>query len=741
MKVLHLISGGDKGGAKTHVFTLLLALQEEIDVTVICVMDGVFYQEIQKMPIPSILMKQKYRNDLTIINRLVKHIRKERYNIIHAHGARANFISMFLRPFIKVPIITTVHSDYKLDFTENLYKKYIYTSLNMVALKFADYYISVSENFKRMLVSRGFQEDKVYTVYNTIDFDKNIEYKNKEDFLKEYNIEAKGKLLVGIIGRFDLVKGHEVFINSAAEVIKHNKNILFLLAGEGVEEHNLRYQVKKLGIEENIKFTGFVEDIFSFINAIDINVLSSYSESFPYVLLEGALMKKATVSTSVGGITDLIHEGKTGLLSQAGNDKELASKILKLINDKHLREELGNNIYNYAKENFSKESMKHRHLEIYNNILNRQKEDNKAFDMVLSGYYGFDNSGDDALLKAVIDNVRKEKPDTKILVLSKKPKETMEEHNVYSINRYDFFAIIQYLKRARLFVYGGGSLIQDITSTQSLIYYTFLLKFAKHYGLKLMVYGNGIGPITKKHNISRAKKALSICDYISLREPESLEEVKRLGVNLDKVSVKLSVDPVFTIEVETGKDMKKVFDNENIDVSKAYFAVSCRTWRYNDVNFTTKMAKIIDEKSIKYNLIPIYVPMHPNDYSILKEIISKSDVEHVLLSKVYDVGQLMSIISITKFTMSMRLHTLIYAVSTGVPIIGLVYDPKVKFFVKYANEETYVDTSDLDEHALGNMIDYIQNNYHIIRERILKESVRLKALSGEDAKAAVLLLK
>lgn len=741
MKVLHLISGGDKGGAKTHVFTLLLALQEEIDVTVICVMDGVFYQEIQTMPIPSILMKQKYRNDLTIIKRLVKHIRSEGYNLIHAHGARANFISMFLRPFIKIPIITTVHSDYKLDFTDSLYKKYIYTSLNILALKFSDYYIAVSDNFKKMLISRGFQSNKIYTVYNTIDFDKHVEFESKKTFLDKYEIDFNGKILVGIIGRFDLVKGHEVFINAAYEILKINKNIIFFLAGEGPEENNLRQQAKRLNIEKSIVFTGFLEDIFSLINAIDINVLSSYSESFPYVLLEGALMKKPTVSTAVGGIVDLIHEGETGLLAQPGNYKELAEKILLFINNEGLRQELGNNIYNYAKANFSRESMKRVHIEIYKDILSRQKEDNKIFDIVLSGYYGFDNSGDDALLKAVIDTIRKEKPDIKILVLSKKPKETMEEHNVFSINRYDFLAIFQYIKRARLFVYGGGSLIQDITSTQSLIYYTFLLRLAKYYGLKLMVYANGIGPITKRYNISRAKKALSICDYISLREPQSLEEVKRLGVDVNKVTVKLSVDPVFTIENVNDKSIEDILKNENIDLSKDYFVVSCRTWKYNESNFTDKMANIIDKINKKYNIIPLYIPMHPNDNIILKEIISKSKSSHVILSKIYEVSQLLSIVSFTKFVMSMRLHTLIYGVSTGVPIIGLVYDPKVKFFVEYVKEKTHVDTSNLDIDNLMQMVDYIQSNYTIVKDRIYKESLKLKKLSGDDAKAAVLLLK
>jgi len=744
MKVLHLISGGDKGGAKTHVFTLLSALMEDIDVTVACFMEGVFYQEIQETDIPSILIKQKYRNDLTVIRALAKHIRDKRYNLIHAHGARANFIVMVLRPFVNIPIVTTIHSDYLLDFTDGWYKKHVYTRLNSFALGYADYYIAVSDSFKEMLTDRGFEPDNIYTVYNTIDFESAKEYRPKSEFLAAYGIQAMGKTLVGIVGRFDKVKGHSVFINAAAKVLERDKNVLFLLAGEGPEEHALRAQAKKLGIEDNVVFLGYVNDIFSFINAIDINVASSYSESFPYMLLEGALMKKPTVSTAVGGIVDLIFENETGLLAESGDYQALSEKILTFIGDKALREKLGANLYNYAREKFSKESMKLRHLEIYNDILSRQKAKNEIFDIVLSGYYGYDNSGDDALLKAIVGSLRAEYSGAKILVLSKKPAQTMDihkEHDIFSINRYDVYAIYKYMKRARLFIYGGGSLIQDITSTQSLVYYTWLLRLAKFFGLKLMIYGNGIGPLIKKSNMRRAKKALASCDYISLRDPESMQVIEDLGLDIAKTPVKVSVDPVFAIDSCAPGDIAAILADENIKPDVQYFGVSCRVWKYNEPNFVSKMAKVIEEKSRLHGLVPVYIPLHPTDYNILREIAAKAAVPNsIMLRKVYEVEELMGICAGLRFVISMRLHTLVYAVAVGVPIIGLSYDPKVSRFVAYANQTTSLDTADLDEIALGEMIDDIQGNYRKYKDDILTEAMRLKALSDMDAKLAIELL-
>lgn len=741
VKVLHLISGGDKGGAKTHVFTLLSALMEDIEINVICFMEGIFYQEIKNMPIPSMLIKQRYRNDLTILTKLIKHIRTNRYDIIHAHGARANFIASLLRPFVKIPMITTVHSDYRMDFTQNIYKKMVFTELNAVSLRFLDYYIAVSNSFKDMLVERKFNKDKIYTVYNAIDFNMEVSYMPKGEFLKLHDLteKAENKTIIGIIGRFDKVKGHEVFIKSAFEILKTNSNVLFLLAGEGADQNNLKNLTKTLGIQEHIVFMGFIDDIFSFINAIDINVMSSYSESFPYVILEGGFMKKATVSTAVGGIPDLIKEGETGFLAQAGNHVELSEKILKFINDETLRDKLGLNLYNYAKENFSRESMKNRHIEIYKDVLTQHKKENKMFDIMLSGYYGFSNSGDEALLSAIIQSLRSEKEDVSIIVLSKMPSETAKKHNVFSINRNNFLHILKYIKRCKLFVNGGGSLIQDITSTHSLIYYTMLMFSAKHYGLKVMLYANGIGPITRKYNIKTAFKALKICDYISLREPESIKELKLLGLNADE-SI-LSSDPALVLQQVDKECIDQIFYNEKIDTTKKYFGITVRQWKSNDANFTSKLSKAISKISVTNNVIPLFIPMQfPNDYNISKEIISKLDVPFAILNNDYDVSELMGVISKTEMVIAMRLHTLIYASSVSVPIVGIVYDPKIKSFMEYLNLKTYVNCDDIEEDKIVEMANEIFLHLDENKKFIEEKATELKDLSKHDAKVAISLL-
>jgi len=740
MKVLHLISGGDKGGAKTHVFALLSALKEDIDVTIACFMEGVFYQEIKDMPINSILIKQKFRYDMSVIKELVALIRKEQFHLIHSHGARANFIAMILKRHIGIPIISTVHSDYRLDFTQNLYKKLFFTELNAVSLRFMDYYIAVSDNFKKMLVERNFKDNLIYPVYNAIDFNQKVEIRDKKTFLEEYGVDYEGKILVGIIGRFDYVKGHDIFIKACAEVLKENKNVLFLLAGEGDEEENLKKSARQLGIENNVVFLGFIKEIYSFINAIDVNVLSSYSESFPYVLLEGAFMKKATVSTAVGGIPDLIISDKTGYLAEPANPQDLGKQILKMVNDDEKRIELGNGLYDYAKSNFSRDSLKNRHLEIYNDVLKREKEKNKLFDVVLSGYYGFSNSGDEAILEAIISRLKEEKEDIKILVLSKQPKETTEKYGVFSLYRYNFPKVIKYLKSVRVFINGGGSLIQDITSTNSLVYYTFLMNSAKNLGLKVMLYANGIGPITKKINVERSRKALNRCDYITLRDPDSLKELEDMGVT--DVPISLSADATLNTKKISDEEVKEIFRKEDIDINGKYFGLSFRQWKYNDPEFVRKISEIVKYVNKTYGLTPLFIPMQfPNDQTISNEIISMSGVKSYMLKREYGVKELLGIISCTEFVISMRLHTLIYSVSVNVPIIGIIYDPKIKSFMDYVNQNKYIDTKNIEVDKIIEMINDIEVDTDNIKNTLEEEVLKLKKLCYQDPKIAISLLE
>ncbi|HCC07295.1 MAG TPA: glycosyltransferase family 1 protein [Clostridiales bacterium] len=370
MKVLHIISGGDSGGAKSHLITLSKELRKQIDMKILCFFAGDFYNEAKKIGLPVELLNQKSRYDLSVIKKIIKIIKDEKYDIVHCHGSRANWFIFLAKPFIKVPLITTVHSDYKKDFEGvNLYRYLVYTGLNRLALRFFDYYIGVSPEFKKMLVNRGFVENKVFSIYNGVDFDEKLDCIDRKSFAQKHDlIEHMDKKWVGIIARLDPVKGLDVFIKGAAEVLKARQDVHFLIAGAGGQKDELEKLVNTLDINNNITFLGHIKDVNSFYNALDINNITSYSESFTYVLLEGARFKKTTISSAVGGIPELIKNEETGLLFEKGNYNQFAGCVLKLLSDKETAVKYGENLYIHAKTNFSVENMVKQHIDIYEKI-------------------------------------------------------------------------------------------------------------------------------------------------------------------------------------------------------------------------------------------------------------------------------------------------------------------------------------------------------------------------------------
>ena len=376
MKVLHLISGGDGGGAKTHVITLLKRLMNEgINVELLCIMEGVFTEEAKKAGIPIKIIHQKKRYSLKPILEIKKYIAKGDYDIVHCHGARANYIAFFIKNSFNIPFITTLHSDYKLDFKDSIYKQAIFMPINAIALRKFDYILAVTKAFKNMLIERGFDEKKLKVIYNGINMQKEIKTLDKTEFLKQYNIPYnQDYLYVGIAARLQQVKGLKHFLEASKILLKDNKNIMFLIAGSGTLEDSMKSFIKDNHLQDNVKMLGFVSDINSFYNALDINVLTSYSESFPYALLEGARLKKATIATAVGGIPEMIKDNETGFLIKPHSSKEIAKKIDILLKDKNLMSSFGESFYKYAYDHFSDEKMAKTHIDIYKNILKETKK-------------------------------------------------------------------------------------------------------------------------------------------------------------------------------------------------------------------------------------------------------------------------------------------------------------------------------------------------------------------------------
>ena len=166
-------------------------------------------------------------------------------------------------------------------------------------------------------------------------------------------------------------------------------------------------------------------------------------------------------------------------------------------------------------------------------------------DILISGYYGFENAGDDSIAASIIHNIRKEAPDAKITIFCKNPKRNAKKYGVRAIGRFNIFAMLSEMRHAKLLISGGGNLLQNTTSSRSLFYYTAIIRLAKKLGLRIFVYANGVGPVFGKKYEKSIVKTLSLADRITFREPESIDYVASLG--FDKSKITLSADPALTL--------------------------------------------------------------------------------------------------------------------------------------------------------------------------------------------------
>lgn len=373
LRVMHLISGGDTGGARTHVLQLINGLGDRIEVHLVTLMESDFTEDAQALNLPLKVLRQRSRLDLSVTRELKRMIREQRIQLVHVHGARANFIISFVKKaFPELPVVTTIHSDYLLDdYRGGKLLTRLFRKMNERALKKIDYYIGVSDEFRKMMIDRGFSDSQhAFAVYNGIDFSREIVIvTDREAFRKNCGVEDPETVLVGIMGRLDPVKDHFTFLKAAKWVLEQDGTYRFCIAGDGRLRETLERFTEELGISEQVTFLGRVDRPFDFFNAIDLNVLTSLSESFPYVMLEGARMGLPLVTTDVGGVDRLIRNGVTGQVVPVGDAEAVGQAILKVTADRRQLEEMGKALGELVEAQFSHRRFIERHLEIYQTIL------------------------------------------------------------------------------------------------------------------------------------------------------------------------------------------------------------------------------------------------------------------------------------------------------------------------------------------------------------------------------------
>ena len=745
MRVVHIIGGGDVGGAKTHMLYLLKELSGQMKVKLISLRPGIFADDAKALGIDVTVVKSA--NILADMMKVSKIIREGKFDIVHSHGAKANIFSLVASRRAKIPTVTTVHSDYRLDYMHSLPKRMTIGLVNSIALHFIENHIAVSNNFKEMLINRNFDPLGIYVLYNGMDFSRpKVEYSRKK-FLDKYELKIDDdNVIVGIAARLYPVKSIDTIVRAAAIVKKRNPKVKFLIGGDGEDRKMLESLTEELGLTDTVFFLGWQDDPNEIMSCIDISVLTSISESFAYSILEGARFKKATISTRVGGIPDLIENGKNGYLFEPGDVEHFAELILELAADEKKRTEMGELLYKKARAEFSTENMGRTQIEIYRSILDKKAavaSGRKQCDAIISGYYGFRNIGDDALLMSILKDLKRFKPDIRLLVLSKKPEKTAVEFNVASMHRDNMLHIYKAMRKSKAFIYGGGNLLQDNTSTRSLFFYLSMVWLAKRLGLKVMFYANGIGPLKKRLNRLLTNKIINKVDVITLREALSFEELNHLKIS--KPQILMTADAALTVIDDYDHINTGIVRRLGLEGIGPMLGISLRKYpgheKIEHEKYESVIARSIDHMVEKYNAFPVFFPMqHPEDIPILENVAARMKSKSYIVKDKLNVFETYELISSMHMLIGMRLHALIFSALASVPMVGLVYDPKIQGFLDCIQQPSAGDVKDLSYEHLIELAEQVWENNAEISTHLADCMPALKEKALENAKVAVELI-
>ena len=699
MKILHLISGGDTGGARTHVHLLLKHLNQGNEAALVCFMDGPFAEEARALGIPTMVLGGSIPGAL---KRLRAMLREDGYQIVHCHGSRGNLIGALLKPACKgVPLISTVHSDPRLDYKGRPLANLTYGTLNALALRRMDYYVGVSDSMRELLISRGFDANRIFAIYNGVEFDDAPPAPPGERaaFYREVGLDAdENSVVVGIGARFDAVKDVSTLLRGFARAYKDHPRLRLLIAGDGKERGMLEALARELGIDGVTCFAGWQTDMRRFYRCIDINTLTSLSETFPYAITEGARERLCAVSTRVGGVPKLIRPGETGFLINPGDAEALGEKLSTLAEDAALRKRMGDKLYEKARAEFSAAATAGLQLNIYERALadRARRARRERAGAVICGAYGMRNAGDEAVLDAILAEMRAIDPEIPLTVLSRSPKETRAVHHVTAIHSFRLLAFLREAKRSKLYINGGGSLIQDVTSSRSLWYYLMTLLLAKKGGCAVMMYGCGVGPVTHSFNRRQAGRIIDRCvDAITLREAHSLSALKELGVTRPLTVV--AAEPALSLSGAGDEETGALLSRFGMEPDGAYFCICVRRWPGVEQKAEI-FARAAEYAWKKHGLTPVILSVNvkqdAQSAAQVRALVSGETPCHTVTEGM-TVEQVIGFLSRMRAVMAMRLHPLIFSASQAVPLIGVSYDPKVASFLADVAPAACIDFSAL----------------------------------------------
>jgi glycosyltransferase involved in cell wall biosynthesis len=361
IRVLHISPNGELYGTERHILSILkYADRSNFDNTVATPTFGSFNKILDeigiKYEIAGRIPNKRFKMAGMIENKglfkLIKLIRKNKYDVIHTHlNSYGGFASKLFTPS------KTVHTRHGVFWSETELSNIGYLTKKFQKLKSDafDITIAIGEYEKNTLIDIfDYDPKKVRLTYNGVTVDEVI---NKVDRnLTKNDLFGTEDIVVGAVGRLEKQKGFDNFLFAAKKVLEKNKNVKFVLIGDGSLKNQLIKLRNELGLNNNFEFIDYKTNIYDYINCFDIMVQTSLWEGISYVVQEAMALSKpviALTSKNVSGVKEIIIHGKTGYLVDSDFEDRLGDYIIECIGDSEKMKSLGAAGFQRVKNDFS----------------------------------------------------------------------------------------------------------------------------------------------------------------------------------------------------------------------------------------------------------------------------------------------------------------------------------------------------------------------------------------------------
>lgn len=732
MKILMATMGLDIGGAETHIVELAKELKSEGHDVAIVSNGGVYVPEIEAAGIrhhQAPLHRRSVRDMRRARSVLRRVLREERPDVVHAHARIPAFLCGSLCRRMKLPFVTTAH--WVFDTSGAL--RYL--------TDWGERTVAVSDDIKEYLIREyGLPAGHISVTINGIDTGKFSPEISGERVIQEFGLDPDRPIL-SYVSRMDedraLVAGQ--LIELAPGLDKAVPGIQLLIAGGGNVFDKLKVRSEEINRRMGrpcVTMTGPRTDINEIVAAGDLFVGVSRAA------LEAMAVGKPVIVAGNEGYHGLFGPDKLAE-AQAGNfccrglpmsDPKtlLADVAAAFALPREEKERLGAYGRQVIFDHYSVRRMAADCLAMYDQVRRRK------FNVVMSGYYGFGNAGDDAILESIHQAIRAASGDVSVTVLSNDPDQTRGQYGVEAIPRFRVWRVCRALRRCDALLSGGGSLLQDATSTRSLLYYLSVIRCAQLLRKPVMLYANGIGPVRRPANRRRVKRVVERASLVTLRDHASARELEAMGVTRP---VQVTADPVFRLEPVGAERTAELLTAAGLEPGEAFAAVSVRNWPAGE-GFWTGLARLCDHLRRAYGLNILFLLMQPErDREVTARVRALMDEPAHVLDLSATPRELMGVLGQSRLCVAMRLHTLIFAARMAVPALGLVYDPKVASYLEELDLPAAGNVEDFDGPEAIRRADALMADYDHVLARLRDKSAQLAQAAGENERLLLELLE